>query len=326
MDTTEEESGKHPRRTRIKPKPLAAINGKEYKTGLRPGAEARRAMEEKIMAVRKQNDEAATNMTEKTVDTDALMSPLGIIESRTKEEKAAEPPKRKRGRPRKTDADETTLLEQQLSDAKAAADATKATALEENTDKDTLQENITRDDKAETPKQPSTAKRKHGRSNKSATKKEEKVDGEKKQPEKAALEKAPTNDNTKGQPGSAATPLELPINAEEDKKQDTLDTKLKETPVAETKQAAHKKQQERQTFPFETEGAIEAEGVPEITGDNFGFLRSSDYNYLSSPDDVYVSAQCVRTFGLKTGDTVHGYIRPPRETEKYFQLSRVTEI
>lgn len=73
-------------------------------------------------------------------------------------------------------------------------------------------------------------------------------------------------------------------------------------------------------------GIVSAEGVLEVIQDGYGFLRSSDYNYLSSPDDVYVSQSQVKLFGLKTGDTVVGTIRPPREGEKYFPLVKVESI
>ncbi len=74
---------------------------------------------------------------------------------------------------------------------------------------------------------------------------------------------------------------------------------------------------------YNFDGLIEASGVLEVMPDGFGFLRSSDYNYLSSPDDVYVTQSQIKTFGLKTGDVVEGTIRPPREGEKYFPMSDV---
>ena len=77
---------------------------------------------------------------------------------------------------------------------------------------------------------------------------------------------------------------------------------------------------------YEFEGLIESEGVLDIMQDGYGFLRSSDYNYLSSPDDIYVSQSQIRLFGLKTGDTVLGVIRPPKEGEKYFPLIKVSKI
>lgn len=77
---------------------------------------------------------------------------------------------------------------------------------------------------------------------------------------------------------------------------------------------------------YEFDGIIESEGVLDIMQDGYGFLRSSDYNYLSSPDDIYVSQSQIRLFGLKTGDTVLGIIRPPKEGEKYFPLIKVNKI
>lgn len=77
---------------------------------------------------------------------------------------------------------------------------------------------------------------------------------------------------------------------------------------------------------FEFDAIIESEGVLDIMQDGYGFLRSSDYNYLSSPDDIYVSQSQIRLFGLKTGDTVLGNVRPPKEGEKYFPLIKVNLI
>lgn len=76
----------------------------------------------------------------------------------------------------------------------------------------------------------------------------------------------------------------------------------------------------------EFDGAIENQGVLEIMQDGYGFLRSSDYNYLASPDDIYVSPSQIKLFGLKTGDSVKGQIRPPKEGEKYFALLRVISV
>lgn len=83
---------------------------------------------------------------------------------------------------------------------------------------------------------------------------------------------------------------------------------------------------ERPADRFDFDGVVAATGVLEIMPDGYGFLRSSDYNYLSSPDDVYVSQSQIKLFGLKTGDTVTGTIRPPKEGEKYFPLIKVNEI
>lgn len=85
-------------------------------------------------------------------------------------------------------------------------------------------------------------------------------------------------------------------------------------------------QRREQAFNIEFDGVIQGEGVLEMMPDGYGFLRSSDYNYLSSPDDVYVSPSQIKLFGLKTGDTVFGYVRPPKEGEKYFALLKVETI
>jgi transcription termination factor Rho len=96
---------------------------------------------------------------------------------------------------------------------------------------------------------------------------------------------------------------------------------------AEKNQNQHKNQDNRkEDKSFEFEGIISASGVLEIMPDGYGFLRSSDYNYLNSPDDIYVSQSQIKLFGLKTGDMVLGAIRPPKEGEKYFPLIKVESI
>lgn len=84
--------------------------------------------------------------------------------------------------------------------------------------------------------------------------------------------------------------------------------------------------QQQKPRPIQYEGTVEATGVLEIMPDGYGFLRSSDYNYLNSPDDIYVSQQQIKTNGLKSGDTVTGEIRPPREGDKYFPLVSVKYV
>ncbi len=89
---------------------------------------------------------------------------------------------------------------------------------------------------------------------------------------------------------------------------------------------AHKPEERKKRFNLDLDGLVEGEGVLEMMPDGYGFLRSSDYNYLTSPDDVYVSPSQIKLFGLKTGDTVKGEIRPPKEGEKYFALLKVSSI
>lgn len=95
------------------------------------------------------------------------------------------------------------------------------------------------------------------------------------------------------------------------------------------KQPHHQHNQQRQPKQedlYNFDGIVVSEGVLEIMPDGYGFLRSSDYNYLNSPDDIYVSQSQIKLFGLKTGDTVLGSIRPPKEGEKYFPLIKVEKI
>ena len=90
------------------------------------------------------------------------------------------------------------------------------------------------------------------------------------------------------------------------------------------KNQGNQHQKKHKTYDFE--GIVVSEGVLEMMSDGYGFLRSSDFNYLNSPDDIYVSQSQVKLLGLKTGDTVRGHIRPPKEGEKYFPLTKVEKI
>lgn len=107
------------------------------------------------------------------------------------------------------------------------------------------------------------------------------------------------------------------------------DIQLPEMTLEEEKPQQNKPFQQRRdqpSFNIEFDGVILGEGVLEMMPDGYGFLRSSDYNYLSSPDDIYVSPSQIKLFGLKTGDTVYGSVRPPKEGEKYFALLKVDTI
>ena len=103
-------------------------------------------------------------------------------------------------------------------------------------------------------------------------------------------------------------------------------------PMFEEKQAVYEVKQQQPTqqrheeMISEFDGVVQAEGVLEIMPDGYGFLRSADYNYLNSPDDIYVSQSQIKLFGLKTGDTILGMIRPPKNGEKYFPLVKVDKI
>ncbi|RYD77984.1 MAG: transcription termination factor Rho [Sphingobacteriales bacterium] len=109
------------------------------------------------------------------------------------------------------------------------------------------------------------------------------------------------------------------------------DVQQPEVSMEETETRTQPTQQRQQfkkepVFNIEFDGVVLGEGVLEMMPDGYGFLRSSDYNYLSSPDDIYVSPSQIKLFGLKTGDTVYGSVRPPKEGEKYFALLKVETI
>jgi len=109
------------------------------------------------------------------------------------------------------------------------------------------------------------------------------------------------------------------------KKSNSTEGNTGNTPNTNKNPHQNKKQNFREP-DYEFDGIIESEGVLEMMPDGYGFLRSSDYNYLASPDDIYLSTSQIRLFGLKTGDTVKGVVRPPKEGEKYFPLVKVLKI
>ena len=133
---------------------------------------------------------------------------------------------------------------------------------------------------------------------------------------------APSKNNSA--PSDDAQPVAPEAQPEQE---NTGDVQAAENPApveeAPTKQLFIKKEP---AFNVEFDGAIQGEGVLEMMPDGYGFLRSSDYNYLSSPDDVYVSPTQIKLFGVKTGDTITGYVRPPKEGEKYFALLKVDTV
>jgi transcription termination factor Rho len=123
---------------------------------------------------------------------------------------------------------------------------------------------------------------------------------------------------------------EAPKDAKVEPEQVTRPSFQKKSPLqvnSNQQKPVHQQQKPRESDKsYDFDGIISATGVLEIMQEGYGFLRSSDYNYLTSPDDVYVSQSQIKLFGLKTGDTVNGIIRPPKEGEKYFPLVKVIEI
>ncbi|WP_143308789.1 transcription termination factor Rho [Chitinophaga vietnamensis] len=124
-------------------------------------------------------------------------------------------------------------------------------------------------------------------------------------------------------------PAPAPVAQEEEEEEEEDDDFVMPDEIETVSPAAQKNRfpnKKEPVFNIEFDGVIVSEGVLEMMPDGYGFLRSSDYNYLSSPDDIYVSPSQIKLFGLKTGDTVKGAVRPPKEGEKYFALLKVETI
>lgn len=140
-----------------------------------------------------------------------------------------------------------------------------------------------------------------------------------------AAEEKPADQNKPQQPKRIAESRSLEKVLE--KVQAKVQEKANERAMPQTQQAPQPQQSVQQRpKPIYYDGTVEASGVLEIMPDGYGFLRSSDYNYLNSPDDIYVSQQQVKMNALKSGDTVTGEIRPPREGDKYFPLASVKSV
>ena len=187
-----------------------------------------------------------------------------------------------------------------------------------------LQENIQKEAVA-VPEQPAENNETNGADKEN--KQQQKLRGRKRknqnnQKEQNSSNAAPEKENTAVEVSNEVT--ETPVEVQEIQENEKNATPQQEVPHENHQENnSHKKQQQPK---IEFEGIVEASGVLEIMPDGYGFLRSSDYNYLNSPDDIYVSQSQIKLFGLKTGDTLFGEIRPPREGDKYFPLVKVNQI
>ncbi len=144
-------------------------------------------------------------------------------------------------------------------------------------------------------------------------------------PENKRVEKVVPGEHKKTEDTKEEVPVSKPIITKPTVTK-PITTKPIDKPEVKVPVANVEDKKPRPKYSFEFEGIVEAEGVLEIMPDGYGFLRSSDYNYLNSPDDIYVSLSQIKLFGLKTGDTIKGQVRPPKESEKYFPLIKVIKI
>jgi len=205
------------------------------------------------------------------------------------EEKNESKPKPKRARPKKADDKKPPTRQ---SDSKGSADS-----------KDLFSEENKKDGKSQPDKsseKPSAPRQRQSRQQSS-------------RPQQSRSNQGNNQQNTQQQSKS---------DQNRDNKNDNRDNRDNRNKPQQHQQQEKKKRDDFYNF----DGHISTEGVLEIMPDGYGFMRSSDYNYLNSPDDVYVSQSQIKLFGLKTGDTIVGYVRPPKEGEKYFPLIKVEEI
>ncbi len=244
-------------------------------------------------------------------DVTALIYNIIDKESEIESEKQSETPPKRRGRPRKTDVkkEETPKETRKKKPAKE--------------EKKKVSPPVPDETKEVTP-EPAPAQKER---KKSAKTKKENKDAAKATPDgKSRVEEEPAK--------KQADEEDFFNNGEEDfiivkdiPKIDALLAQSIQTAMnknAEPKVAKEKHHVQQQQFDFSN--IIKSEGVLEVMSEGYGFLRSSDYNYLTSPDDIYVSQQQIKTLGLKTGDVVEGSVRPPREGERYFPLTKVDKV
>jgi transcription termination factor Rho len=173
-----------------------------------------------------------------------------------------------------------------------------------------------KEEKAETPKEEKKTNTRKPRSKKIETPEEElKEEAKVEEKVEEKVEKTEESDNLKQMERKKRTNSN---NINEKKKQRSRKTRSNNN--------NNNRKEQKPKFNVDLDGVIQGEGVLEMMSDGFGFLRSADYNYNSSPDDIYVSPSQIKLFGLRTGDTIQGSIRPPKEGEKYFALLKVEKI
>ncbi len=231
------------------------------------------------------------------------------------EEAVSQPPKKKRGRPRKN-----PLLEEPVLFKEESATAPESTS-------DSEQTTVDKREKRQNEKRGRKKKNKWDLQKEYLEKREREENLENKlveQHEAVPVKEAETIDATADDKISSAPAQQTQEHQFTNKRQHREKDKEKEkrNELAESIVEEEKENSAR----IDYEGIVEATGVLEIMPDGYGFLRSSDYNYLNSPDDIYVSQSQIKSYALKTGDTILGEIRPPREGDKYFPLVKINTI
>ena len=244
----------------------------------------------------------------------------------TKPEEQPQPPKRRRGRPRKVQQPAANTKETNVKNT--TSDAAN------NTQKEHPGQQKTRETQPD-----------EKQSEKPSVNAEKKVDDKEpktSQKPKSHLEQyearihhrhriikpqeSVSSTNTPAESAKSESPAVAPSQEQKPKEQKPKEQQPREQQPKQQYSQREREPKKQVENVFNMDGIINSEGVLEIMPDGYGFLRSSDYNYLNSPDDIYVSQSQIKLFGLKTGDTVLGTIRPPKEGEKYFPLIKVITI
>lgn len=237
-----------------------------------------------------------------------------VIKSDLTPEQPTEKPKEKRARIASKETTKAPILKKEV-----AAKSLEKEVVKQSEEK--IAEAVSEVVQKPTPKQP----KKDFKTKKTSTESTKEV---KPSPETATTEKVvtETSPNEKTQPKNPNHKAnQNNPNHPDYKKSNPSEGNTGNTPTTNKNPHQNKKPNFREP-DYEFDGIIESEGVLEMMPDGYGFLRSSDYNYLASPDDIYLSTSQIRLFGLKTGDTVKGVVRPPKEGEKYFPLVKVLKI
>ncbi len=237
-----------------------------------------------------------------------------VIKSDLTPEQPTEKPKEKRARIASKETTKAPILKKEV-----AAKSLEKEVVKQSEEK--IAEAVSEVVQKPTPKQP----KKDFKTKKTSTESTKEV---KPSPETATTEKVvtETSPNEKTQPKNPNHKAnQNNPNHPDYKKNNPSEGNTGNTPTTNKNPHQNKKPNFREP-DYEFDGIIESEGVLEMMSDGYGFLRSSDYNYLASPDDIYLSTSQIRLFGLKTGDTVKGVVRPPKEGEKYFPLVKVLKI
>ncbi len=246
------------------------------------------------------------DLIHKILDAQALSADVSAEDDKPISEKARSPRTRKpikSGKPGQTEPNEEKQSELKLDPAAAEAEVAKV------------------EEKLEAPVSQQSPPRPQNNMHKQHEQRKQE------QPKKPAEQREPGNEQGNTQDQAPANNENSNGNQQEGQgQQENQGGNPQETQQERAQNNNWRNRQGQEIFSVETDAIIEGEGVLEMMPDGYGFLRSSDYSYLSSPDDIYVSPSQIKLFGLKTGDTVKGYIRPPKVGEKYFALLKVDTL